>query len=396
MMTAERTWVFLDESGNTDLNADKKGESPFYVIAAVVVPESLIHSQRLAALEIKNKQFGGNGMKTSKLKSGNKPRINLILNEMAMGGFKIVILSIDKRNIHKFSGLQYKKSYFKYIYRKIYDLIFRSYENLVIRADEYGSPDFMKGFESYLRSKFSESLWPIYDFQFTNDKDEPLLGIADLAAGNIRRQYDSNSYPPVLEILRKNILQSSWWPYPPVTVEATTESLEQEKHDGIIADHSIRLANIFVSNKEHDSDFEYHVATVEMLINYNLENPNSYLSGPAICENLNEQFRDQKINTDFLRRNIINKLRSNNVIVASSSSGYKIPASQTDINTYINMVRSRVVPYLERLKIAKDEIFRTSHGSLNILEKQEDQLMTHLLAPFESSTPHRPDQPTGR
>ncbi|MNO81905.1 hypothetical protein D3C76_731620 [compost metagenome] len=111
--------------------------------------------------------------------------------------------------------------------------------------------------------------------------------------------------------------------------------------------------------------------------------PNDYVSTDEIAEHLNARgfngLTEQKI-----RSSGIAKLRDADVIIASGAKGYKIPRSRADINDFLHLASSQVVPLLERIKKARDVYMLSSMGEYDILKASNLPVLTELLASLEA------------
>lgn len=95
-----------------------------------------------------------------------------------------------------------------------------------------------------------------------------------------------------------------------------------------------------------------------------------YVSTEDIAKHLaNSGFQglgDQKI-----RSSGIAKLRDSEVIIASATKGYKIPRSRADINDFLELASSQILPLLDRVKKARDVYRLSSVGSTTFWQKTD-------------------------
>ena len=71
------------------------------------------------------------------------------------------------------------------------------------------------------------------------------------------------------------------------------------------------------------------------------------------------------------RNKIIAKLRDNEVIISSSTSGYKIPSTEKELYDFINHGKSIIMPMLSRLRTCNDIIRMGTDGAINLFERAE-------------------------
>jgi hypothetical protein len=77
------------------------------------------------------------------------------------------------------------------------------------------------------------------------------------------------------------------------------------------------------------------------------------------------------VNELRLRSKVIAKLRDNNVIIASSNKGYKIPSSFEDMEIFVETVNSKIKPLLQRLGKARSNLYLASKGEVDILKGEK-------------------------
>ena len=110
----ELTHVFLDEFGNSNLDDSKVGNSTHFIIAAILVPESKVRLLTNSVEEIRERFFQKGEIKSKNVGNNHKRRL-LILKELVKLDFNILLLVVDKQKIRKESGLQYKRSFYKFL-----------------------------------------------------------------------------------------------------------------------------------------------------------------------------------------------------------------------------------------------------------------------------------------
>ena len=102
-----KTFAFIDESGNTDLDISKNGVSKYFVLTAIVVPEERLKSLTIEVTKLRDFYFQTGEMKSSSVKN-NRERRAKILSAFTELDFKFYALCIDKERINEDSGLRYK------------------------------------------------------------------------------------------------------------------------------------------------------------------------------------------------------------------------------------------------------------------------------------------------
>lgn len=94
-------------------------------------------------LVVRLKHFPDSELKSSKIGKREDLR-SRILNRLGVLNFKIYCLIVDKRKIHLNSGLQYKESFYKFLYGILYNRLFTTFHDISIFADEMIYADFVE------------------------------------------------------------------------------------------------------------------------------------------------------------------------------------------------------------------------------------------------------------
>jgi predicted transcriptional regulator of viral defense system len=85
-----------------------------------------------------------------------------------------------------------------------------------------------------------------------------------------------------------------------------------------------------------------------------------------------------------IRSSGIAKLRDSDVIIASATKGYKIPRTRADINDFLELASSQILPLLDRVKKARDVYRLSSVGEYDILEEEQFAQVRKLLLSLEA------------
>lgn len=374
-MIEEKLHIYVDESGNTNLS-DSNVDLDHYVIVALLLENSRLEEYESLAKNIVDKHAPGGELKSSSIGS-NKSRRTTILTEIAQSGFNYYALVVDKSKIWRDSGLRYKSVFYKFLHRMFYSRIKRNFSDIRIVADQYGSSDFMQGFKDYI-FEFNNLFNTV---EFTPSQENHLLQIADMISGSIRRVYNQNDDIEVLQFIKYSSSPVEEWP-PKVIDKIPLEELsENEQYDKLIRVVSINLARKFVEENLGSDDFEKHTQALALryLILKYFENPFEYVYRIEIANYLT-LVTGETFNEHSLSAKVISKVRDSNVIISSSEKGVKIPHNYQDILTWINRVNTLVVPYLQRVDNARDELLIASKSKLDILDTSKfPELKSYLL-----------------
>ncbi len=373
--------MFVDECGNFRTDMTKGKNSSHFIICAIVVEEFAIQELRSGINKLKQIYFQNSEIKSSKLSSKYHEKRRAILEEISKLKFSIVLIVVDKRKImFNKTGLQFKPVYYKFLNKLLYKELKLLYPNLIVRADQHGDDKFMREFEKYVASKERISLFDEFLFEFVDSKDEILIQLADLISGTISYGFEESKiceeYKGFYELIKDKILVLRQWP---VTHENYLKNLDVvdvgSKYDRKIAEYCIRAATKYIKENENSKDptEQDRIHILQHLLNQIYAfNPNDYIYSNELIDILNKN-RKEKYDNRLFMTSIIAHLRDKNVIISSSSNGYKIPISEKELYSYSNKTLSQVIPMLERLNSARQRIKAVTENELDILDTAEYQ-----------------------
>ncbi len=361
-MEDERLHIYVDESGTTDLTIDSDN-SEYYVIVALLISDSKLLEYEIKAKEIVIKHAGEGELKSSSV-GNNISRRMRILEDIKNSDFRYYSLIVNKSEIWKESGLQYKKVIYKFLHRMFYSRIKRNFSGLNIIADQYGDSDFMKSFKSYL-FEFNN----LFDnINFYPSREIPLLQIADIISGTIRRIYERVDTTELLEIINYPSVPIEEWP-PNFSKRINIDELDKnERLDEFIRVKSLHNARNFIEKNLGNDNLELNeqALAVRFLLYRYFENSSEYIFRIEIAKYLS-LITDINYSEHYISSNIISKIRDAGVIISSTERGIKIPYSYNDILDWITRVDSQIVPYLKRVEFIRDELLLASKNEFDII-----------------------------
>lgn len=373
-MSIRNQHAFIDEFGNADLDVTKEGASSHFIVSAVIVDEYKIPLLEDKLDDIRSRFFQ-TGQLRSKTVGDNDARRKRILNELSELDFHVFSVVVDKAKLTS-EGFRYKSSFYKYLHTLVDGALYRTYPNLKISADQYGSKEFMDGFIKYVRENHMPDLFDQADFGFTTSKSNLLIQLADFICGTLARCFDysvrSEEGQTFIKILKRRIINIAPWPEErkPYFFDSKDEISE---YNETIASQSINLARIFIDQYEDDRDpiIRDQVNCLKFLLfHFKYISPYKYVKTREIKSHVSYN-REKEISTYYLRSNIISKLRDNRVIISSSPKGYKLPVNVNDIYDFINHSNSIVFPMLDRLNKCRKEILFATKNGLDIFDRPE-------------------------
>lgn len=94
-------------------------------------------------------------------------------------------------------GLQYKKTFYKFMNDIVHKELRRAFKKITIVADEIGTTDYMASFCRYVESKQDQpNLFGDADFSFSESKNDVRIQIADFISGTLAYVYDNHKKWP--------------------------------------------------------------------------------------------------------------------------------------------------------------------------------------------------------
>jgi hypothetical protein len=378
----QEKYAYIDECGNTNLDTSLENVSTHYIITAIVVDSEELKRLKEEFEEVRSIEFQSGEMKSNKVNKDNR-RLR-ILKRLSGLNYRIYCLAIDKREL-KSKGYQYQEVFFKNLNAKLYRILFKDFAVLNIFTDEYKTTDFMKGFKQYLSKRFQPDLFTKYDIQFIDSKSEVLVQGADIIGGSIARHFDEKLKSPnsteFLKILEKNIYTIE--PFPPVYTPYVVPVKEgsENQFDQIVEKTALLKATLFVKEHENsgNSKKQDQVQCIKLLLNHHFFHPKNFFSTNKLLRDLNE-VRAEKLEEHELRTSIIAKLREDKVLIVSrTKGGYKIPSSVNDMLNFVNLASSQIVPLLRRVKLARKLLFSATDGKLDILDRDEHEVLREAM-----------------
>ena len=103
-----------------------------------------------------------------------------------------------------------------------------------------------------------------------------------------------------------------------------------------------------------------------------------YISSFEIMQHIKAR-RSKPVSLHYFQTKVIAPLRDAGVLIASSSKGYKLPASQSDLYDFVNHSNAIIEPMLSRVKKFRDQIRLATNGELDVLDKQEYSLIRKVV-----------------
>jgi hypothetical protein len=255
-----------------------------------------------------------------------------------------------------------------------------------VYADGHGGKDFSVSFAKYIEENHTRDLFADTRLSIVDSKSQVLVQLADFLVGTTAKLYEGKSTSEFrekyLDFLKIKRIRIDEWPprfeiYHPVAkvseldatvcaisfqaaasfLDAVTNSDDAE----LLIQHATLSYLLFCARFRHDTDF---IATQEII---------DHLSAHGFVD----------VNRHYLRSNVVSRLRDRDVIIASSSRGYKIPTSYLDLVGFGELVDGIVSPLLARLKRAHNVFELGSAGRVRLLDEAQFKKLQRMLNSFE-------------
>lgn len=368
--------AYVDETGTHALDTLCTGESNLFICTAVLVKSEEHDRVELRMKYISAKYFGGAEVKSKNIGRNHERRMQ-VLKELDGTNFSFFSLIVNKDRIDRDTGLRYKKTFYKFVNKMLYERLFKEFGSLHIVADTIGGKEYMDSYKEYLSNK-RLSLFSTFTHCFKDSKTTPLLQLADLVTGTLGYCFVDTKIGPhsqgLREILRPRELYVQVWP------------LQRSLHIGNVScanDEAILMssqgrAQDFINGTDSvDDEFsEMRICVVNKLLFqhvFEFENKKS-LSASELMDYL-EGRGFERLSEPTFRSKVIGKIRDAGIIISGTSKGYRLAVSRQDIEDYLEHNRNIIEPMLSRLRRAQTVIKIDVSSELDILAGQNFQLL---------------------
>jgi hypothetical protein len=379
--------AFVDEYGDASLKVEVEGVTSFFIITAVLVPDAAIAGVRSAADVIRSDFFGKAEMKSSAVSRNDDRRLEILrrLTALEVSTFR---LAVDKRELDREGGLAYRKSFFKYLNKRLYERIYKMFDQAKLVADEYGREQFMQGFIAYLNRELPLDLFTRREVSFSKSNEEVLLQVADLISGSLARVLDpgkrSDQADAILDVIKQRSVGIEVWPpriLPAADLPADSVPGGSE-NDALVRRHCLRQATLFL--RKHSispspgDDLAVQMEVLKLLLfQVQFADAKKYIPTGRIIDRLHGE-AGLTLTTRKLRSAIAG-LRDAGVVIGRSTKGYKIPISENDIAEFVAHANSIVPPMLVRVRHAQQDLSMASLGAIDALSSPKFQLLKRLV-----------------
>jgi hypothetical protein len=378
--------AYLSEWGNNALDFSKKSSSGMpatthFIISAVIT--GIENKSQMPILEAVSQRHFNGGNIDSEFIGNDHIKRKEILEDLDEVDFKIFALIVDKRQLSG-QGLRFKGSLFKFMHGLADRELYNIYPDLEMVTSLPGDESFMRGFVTYVQQNHIANLFNESAFGFTQVQDSLLVQASGFIAGSLARCYDetviTDQRSEFIEVLKKKLLTIKFWP------DAFEHNLANPPepgpaYDPLLAELSTKLANNFLQRKSSDralQSIDQVSCLGYLLFHFRHINPTRYITSFELMEHVGTR-RGKNVSLHYFQTKVIAPLRDAGVLVASSSRGYKLPASQQDLYDFVRHSNTIIEPMLSRVKKFRDQIVMATDGKLDILAADEYKLIRKVV-----------------
>ena len=367
-------FAFVDWFGDSSLETGTEGVTDHFVIVAVMVEAGQLPALDAGVEAVRTKHFQTGEMKSSGI-AKNWNRRDRVLADLLALPFKCHVLAVDKAQVRKDSGLQFKKSFLKYVNGLLYSRLYGALPDLQVIADKHGRQEFMESFEDYVQRRHIPTLFQEEaGFAFEDSKSQPIIQAADIIAGTIGHSLgpaSTRTLDSVLQDLADHILTFVEWP--PVARKYVAPTGPESELDRVVRIHSLNQASAFLNRvgESNDGKVRRQVEVLRHLYFHSqYVSDSDYISTKQLRKVVHGALGEQ-LSTHTFRTTVIAPLRDAGVLLSSSPKGYKIPVTEGDIMSFVEHGHLIAGPLLDRINRARDELLTASNGRLDILGAEE-------------------------
>ncbi|MCK9267051.1 DUF3800 domain-containing protein [bacterium] len=381
--------AYIDESGTNVLEFDKQGTSYLYICVAILIEQKNVSIAEEKMKSLSEKLNNGSEIKSNKVGT-NHTRRKLFLETIQDIPFTYFALIVNKNNIYKDSGLKYKKTYYKYISRLLYNKIVSDNYNINIIADEMGSEEYINSVQKYFNDRKFPDLFTQVSYKMKNSKDEPLIQLADLVAGSLTYCFDENkdlSYASKFwELLKNKEIGIQCWPLNIIPKSDTIPEYEED-YNKYYKKCALNKAIKFIETYE-DSGIEEEVMQ-SRVVSYLIFTQEFIQTNKAItADTLIMRLKAEgfKIERQTFSSSIIGKIRDSGIIISGSHNGYYIALTLDEIKGYLDHNKTVIEPMLWRLKKADETVKSYLQNKYDIFADPSYQQLNELLNCYKTNS----------
>ncbi|MEM7311314.1 MAG: DUF3800 domain-containing protein [Planctomycetota bacterium] len=370
--------AFVDEAGNKDIDVPKEGATVFYVVAAVIIDEADLDDFNVAAEVLASNHFRGGPIKSAKI-GGRYDRRERVLESLADVPGTFYALVVDKRRIDKTSGLQYPRSFYKWIQRLLEGELFRSYPELRLIVDRQGDEEFQKTFVAYMKRHYPGELFAHNAVEFRKSSDCRGVQIADLIAGSLAKavegKEETGETPQFFERIRERLVYYGPWPRQEFPYHLSREGDGADRRfDSRLIEFATRRSQAFLEEHGRSTDPDRRAQVVclkQLLYQHRNVDPRAYVFGRSLVRHIERHLPDHIGSEQALMARVVAPLRDAGVLVVASAKGYKIPVCTGDLVAHVDNTCKKIRPMLNRMRQFRNAVRLATDNDVDLYEERD-------------------------
>lgn len=382
--------VYIDESGTVNIHDP---DSNLYIVVAVYIQEENRKTIEEGIEEICKELCNGAELKSSRIGKDNNKRLNF-LNRLGALPFQYIAIICNKDLIQDDSGLKYKKSCYKFLHKKLNQMLQEIPGNVHFLIDNYGNHEFEEGCKAYFSKNIQTLYYADFTFEYANDKENRIIQLADFIAGTLSYCFDKkkkdNQYSTFFRTtLKKHEIELHCYPRQQIPVSEIPPSVDDETFADDLRDRLYNQALRFLEDNEHslDENVQKQWETLKRLFDASeLEDASQrYIYADKLIDYLREC--GWTIGKRNFTVDIIGGLRRANIIIAGSPTGYKLALSLEDVNEYLEHDKKIILPMLQKLAKARSNVrLLMNHDILTNVEYADLKVLIDSLSESKLET----------
>lgn len=356
--------AYIDESGTSSLNTTAESVGKYFIVCATFIKEDEVSIVDYAVSKIRREEFSGSELKSSGIGKNVIRRLRVLdkLNEL---NIRTHIVCVNKDRISKESGLIYRTPFLKYINGLIYRKMLKTFPDLTVYFDKVGDQAYQQSFIKYIDNYHKTDLFKTSKIIPVDSKDSNGVQISDIFAGSLNSYLQERNDELWAQIKEKSICIDVW---PPEKILFHSKANDSDEFDKVVEDYCINQVKVYLENNSNsiDEDDQARCSVLEYLLYKHFdEGSNAFTLTNEIMDHIQSIKND--VTEYYFRTKIIGKLRDDDVIIASSPKGLKIPTCSQDLTSYAEESMKKILPMLSRLSRARNQIIYTTNRSLDIV-----------------------------
>lgn len=363
-------FVFVDAAGNYGFDFEKEDVSKYFVVTAIIVNND--HLEKLQEnIEQVRQQYFKTEVMGAHLITNNRIRRSVV-QSIADLDFNIYAIVVNKEKLYTNGGFGYKHSFFKYVHGLLYGYLFETLKDVEIRANRFSDQEFMMEFEKYINDRHMPNLFNDAVFFFEDREDNIFIQLTNIICDVLYEKFANTSeeHDAILGALADNIIRIEEWPMSSFTFNKIEMNMD-DNYDEVIAEQSLHLVRNFIAKNEKSEDqmIQDQMNFLKFLLSNLSIGRNEYIYSHEIIKNINV-FSKENISGHYLRNNIVAPLRDQGLLIASTTNGYKLPTSESDLLDFAKFSSSTILPMLSRLEKCRNRILTATGNELDIISDE--------------------------